>query len=163
MSNDKRLKAFSVMGALFTLLAVAILAAACGGGSNTGQSGVTINYKVVGAEDGDVGPDGKKHDTFKTLDSTTIQLGQAVTLNFTNTDKMPHSYTLPELGINVTVPGAKNGKDGSASYTFTADRAGTFRWFCALPCDDDNNGWAMTASQKGTSQDNFMAGYITVR
>ena len=163
-----------IPGAAILALAL-ITAAACGGSSSASlpgdtlgapaaQSDVTINYKVVGSEDGDVGPDGNKHDTFKTLDPTTLKVGQVVTLNFTNTDGMPHSYTLPDLGINVTVPGTMNGMTGSATYTFTASKAGTFRWFCAIPCDSDQSGWAMTMTPgSGMGQDGFMAGSLTVQ
>lgn len=166
MVSRKITKAIPIGGAVLSLLALFTLAA-CGSNGNAAspqdQGSATINYKVVGSDDGDVGPDGNKHDTFKTPDPTTIKLGQKVTLNFTNTDDMPHSYTLPELGINVMVPGAKDGKDATTSYTFTANKAGTFRWFCAIPCDNDNAGWAMKAGAKGTGQDSFMAGYITVQ
>ena len=171
MESRTFVKAISVIG--FSML-VLIALAACGGGSgsgnssgsssgSSGQSGPTINYQVLGSEDGDVSANGVKHDTFKTADSTTIQRGQRVTLKFTNTDTMPHSYTMPALGINVAEPGAMKNVAGAATYTFTADKTGTFRWFCAIPCDSDNQGWAMGMSQKGMGQDNFMAGYLIVQ
>ena len=171
MNAKQLLRGSSIPGLALSALAL-VLVAACGGSGNTANAttsgskdvgGVTINYKVVGSDDGDVGPDGKKHDTFKTSDPTAVQLGQRVTLKFTNTDEMPHSYTLLDLGINVNVPGAKDGKDGSATYSFTANKAGSFRWFCAIPCDEDNGGWAMKTTPKGNGQDNFMAGYLTVK
>ena len=151
-------------GAVLSVLALFTLAAcgSSGGAASPDESTATVSYTVTGPDDGDVGPDGQKHDTFKTTDSTNFKLGQRVTLKFTNTDDMPHSYTLPELGINVMIPGAMDGKDGVATYTFTASKAGTFRWFCAIPCDTDNNGWAMKSSSKGADQDNFMAGYLHV-
>ena len=175
MDGKLAFKAF--LGGTIGLVALFGLVA-CGGsggssslpGDNLGNppavsSGVTINYKVTGADDGDVGPDGKKHDTFKTLDPTSIKVGQSVTLNFSNTDDMPHSFTLPDLGINVTIPGAMNGMMGTASYTFTADKAGNYRWFCAVPCDTDNAGWAMTMTPGTMSmgQNGFMAGFLTVQ
>ena len=162
MNAKRLLRALPVAGAILSLLGLVALTA-CGSQGSANSSGVTINYKVVGSDDGNPGPDGVKHDTFNTSDSTTIKAGQTVTLTFDNTDDMPHSYTLPELGINVMVPGAKDGADGKATYTFTANKIGTFRWFCAIPCDGDNNGWAMTASSKGSGQDGFMAGYLTVQ
>ena len=48
------------------------------------------------------------------------------------------------------------------SYTFTPTKVGSFRWFCALPCDTDNAGWDMTSDGNGNGQNNFMAGYISV-
>ncbi len=165
MNGVKLARAIPIGGAILSMLALVALTGCGTSGSAASSSAgtATINYKVVGADDGDVGPDGAKHDTFKTADSTTIALGQKVVLNFDNTDDMPHSFTLPELGINVMIPGAKDGKDGQVSYTFTATKAGTYRWFCAIPCDTDNDGWAMKTSAAGNGQDNFMAGYLTVK
>lgn len=165
MDTKTLMRAIPVAGAALSLMAL-FTVTGCGNSTSAAssdQGATVINYTVVGPDDGDVGPDGAKHDTFKTTDSTSVQLGQRITLKFTNTDDAQHSFTLPDLGINVMIPGAKDGKDGTTSYTFTASKAGTFRWFCAIPCDSDNNGWAMTAGKTGTDQDNFMAGYITVK
>ena len=124
---------------------------------------VTLNYKVTAPEDGLVGSDGNKHDTFYFLNEQPVHVGQLVTISITNYDDMPHSFTSPELGINLQIPGAPSDSQPSiTTYTFTPSKAGTFRWFCAIPCDSDTNGWAMKTSAKGPDQDNFMAGYITV-
>ena len=159
-------KLFTVGAAASAVGALALLSA-CGGSANAKEAAPpatqVINYTAVAADDGVAGPDGATHDTFTTADSTTIKLGTRVTLNFTNKDDAQHSFTLPELGINVVLPAAKDDNTpGVTSYTFTATKAGTYRWFCAIPCDSDNNGWAMTASAKGSDQDSFMAGYLTV-
>lgn len=37
-----------------------------------------------------------------------------------------------------------------------------FRWYCAIPCDGDSQGWAMTPSAMGFGREGFMAGTITV-
>ena len=151
---------------------------ACGSSQATGNAAAgtkqaaapaaaTINYEVVGHEDEDAqkGADGLTHDTFFTKDSTTISLGSQVTLKFSNVDEMPHSFTLPELGINVMIPAGSESKPGTAQYTFTATKAGNFRWFCALPCDDSAGGYAMKADPagKGSAVDGLMAGYLTVK
>jgi hypothetical protein len=45
-----------------------------------------------------------------------------------------------------------------------ADHTGQLRWYCPVPCDGDNQLWAMTSDRtgKGLDQDGFMAGYINV-
>lgn len=149
--------------------AMAVLSA-CGGGAQAGSPPAaapeqSITYTVVGPDDDGAKADtaGTKHDTFSTPDSTAIKVGTKVTLHFINKDDAQHSFTLPDLGINVVLPAAKDDNTpGTIDYSFTASKAGNFRWFCAIPCDGDNNGWAMTASTKGPGQDSFMAGYLTV-
>lgn len=157
--------AIPIAGVLFALMG-------CGSGqqSGTGTTSAntqTINYEVVGGHDEEAakGADGLLHDTFFTKDSTTIKVGTRVTLNFVNKDEMPHSFTLTELGINVVVPAGTDEKPAKATYSFTATKAGDFRWFCALPCDEAQGGYAMKAdpSGKGTGIDGLMAGYLNVR
>jgi hypothetical protein len=137
-----------------------------------------ITYQVVGAEDGVLGPDGRRHDTFKATSSAAVVAGQPVTIEIENRDGMPHSFTIPELGIDRLVPAAANGNPGKVTFTFTPTSSGTYRWFCALPCDQDNGGWAMGTDGTmgggmmggGTAGggmmqpgvDGFMAGYISV-
>lgn len=130
-----------------------------------------ISFEVVGPDQGAVGPDGRHHDTFRATSPTTVAGGQAVTVEITNRDDMPHSFTLPELSIDRLVPAATESAPGTVTFTFTPAKAGTYRWFCAIPCDTDNNGWAMGAygamgmGGKGMMEpgvDGFMAGYITV-
>jgi heme/copper-type cytochrome/quinol oxidase subunit 2 len=122
-----------------------------------------ISVKVVGSEEGRLGPDGKKHDTFIPSDLT-VQAGAPVAITFTNSDDMPHSFSAPDLGINQIIPAAKDGKPGQVTLTFTPTKRGKFRWFCAMPCDTDAGGWAMTPDRggHGPDQDGFMAGYVTV-
>ena len=123
-----------------------------------------IHYKVVGADDGVKGPDGKLHDTFRALDATTVKLGDTVTIEVANYDDAAHGMSFPELGINKMIPPGKDGQPSITRFTFTAAKAGTFRWFCPIPCDGDADMWAMTpdAAGRGLDQDQYMAGYITV-
>lgn len=137
-----------------------------------------ITFMVVGASDGASGPDGRRHDTFRATSSTTVVAGRPVTIEIANSDEMPHSFTIRQLGIDRLVPAAANGNPGMVTFTFTPTTSGTYRWFCALPCDQDNGGWAMGpyASMNGGMMrggtmgggmvepgvDGFMAGYISV-
>ncbi len=88
----------------------------------------------------------------------TAKAGQQVIVTVYNLDTSPHSFTSPALGLNVIVPGAKSqGLEGSITFSFTANKAGTYHWKCILPCDNGGaNAWAMT-------HDGFMAGTITIQ
>jgi len=142
-------------------------------GARSGAQVVT--FTVVGAAQGAVGPDGRRHDTFRATSPTTVTAGHPVTVVIENHDDMPHSFTIPELGIDRLVPAAANGNTGNVTFSFTPSTAGTYRWFCVLPCDQDNNDWAMGPSAAGAVRmggmgtgmmepgvDGFMAGYLSV-
>jgi len=142
---------------------------ACGSGGqgstdNPGSaSAQLLSYQIVGPDDATVvGPDGAKHDVFAALGNTTVKVGVPVTITITSKDDVQHSMTSPELGLNIVVPAATDKADGTVSYTFTPTKTGSFRWFCAIPCDTDNAGWDMTSDGTGNGQKNFMAGVITV-
>lgn len=72
------------------------------------------------------------------------------------------AWSLPTFGITQMTPGSKEGQPAKATFTFTATKTGTFRWYCQIACDFDQNQWAMKDSSTGPSVDDFMAGYITV-
>ena len=145
---------------------------ACGSGGQAGTKSVDngsgapaqlLSFQAVGPDGATVtGPDGAKHDVFGALSTTTVKVGIPVTITITNKDDVQHSMTSPELGLNIIAPAKTDKGDGTVSYTFTPTKAGSFRWFCAIPCDSDNAGWDMTSDGTGNGQNNFMAGYITV-
>jgi len=170
------MKAFNLakgIGISAGLLVVALVAA-CGGStpvSNgyaitplTGNT-VTIHYKVVAPDSllAKVGPDGKKHDTFFTTDSTNVKAGDVVSIVVTNYDDMPHGMVFDTLGMTQLVKaGPGDGKSTITTFSFTATKAGVLRWYCPMPCDTDNGQWAMHADSMGSGQTGFMAGTITV-
>ena len=122
-----------------------------------------LSYQVVGpAEATMAGPDGAMHDVFSALSGTSVKVGIPVTITVTNKDDVIHSLTSPELGLNIVIPAATDKGDGTVTFTFTPTKTGSFRWFCAIPCDTDNAGWDMTSDGTGSGQNNFMAGFITV-
>ncbi len=139
---------------------------ACGSastGATQSQPAQLLAFQVVGpAEAAVLGPDGAKHDVFTAMGNTSVKVGVPVTITITNKDDVMHSMTSPDLGLNIIIPAATDKGDGTVSYTFTPSKVGSFRWFCALPCDTDNAGWDMTSDGKGNGQGNFMAGFITV-
>lgn len=119
--------------------------------------------------------DSKGHDTM--VPSTfAVKVGVPVEVTVINYDEGPHTITAPDLGLNAMIkPGTefttppKNAGatellnevvPGVTHFTFTAKKAGVFRWHCALPCDAGQNGWAMSSDRNGSGQQGFMAGYI---
>ena len=168
MSIKRIVKTVVVTGGI-GLMGLALAVTACGPNSTATTSKhksapapVTLHFRITGPDDGKAGPDGAKHDLFAALDNQPITVGQKVTLSIENTDDAAHSLTAPDLGLNIQIPGGQDGKSSFTTYTFTPKRSGTFRWYCAIPCDSDNNGWDMTSAGEGQDQTGFMAGTFTV-
>jgi hypothetical protein len=90
------------------------------------------------------GPEGEKHDAFTTTEFA-VRAGQPQELRIDNTDDVRHSITAPEAGVNIVV------MPGTHAYTLLVKHPGSFRWFCAFPCDE----WAM-------QHPGYMAGSISV-
>jgi hypothetical protein len=119
---------------------------------------------IVGHTLGQKGSDGLTHDTTYGANFS-VAKGSKVSVTVYNFDEGPHTITNKALGLNVTIPGAKNEEQGVPSktiFTFTAKKVGTFRWYCSLPCDKGQGYWAMATSKKGIGRDGYMAGYFTV-
>lgn len=113
-------------------------------------------YMTVVGSGVKLGSDGKTHDTFLP-GNITFQKDKPVVLEVANYDEGPHTFTVPDLGLNLQIPGHK--ADGVASvttFTFTPTKAGTFKWQCMDPCDAKASGWAM-------SQSGYMQGEVTVQ
>ncbi|HEY8761456.1 MAG TPA: hypothetical protein VIP52_11160 [Candidatus Dormibacteraeota bacterium] len=162
-------KLFKAIPIVLAVGVAGLAAVACGSGSQAGSSNPTsaqaqlLNFQIVGPDDAAiVGPDGAKHDVFAAVGATSVKVGSPVTITITNKDDVQHSMTSPDLGLNIVVPAATDKADGTVTYTFTPTKMGSFRWFCAIPCDTDNAGWDMTSDGTGSGQNNFMAGFITV-
>jgi plastocyanin len=107
------------------------------------------------------GPDGRYHDVF-IPSSFVLRAGEPVRLTVVNYDDMRHTITVPDLGLNIEIAAGTDIPTGVAPtttvYSFTPSKKGTFRWYCALPCDD----WAMASGLRGPGREGYMAGYITV-
>jgi plastocyanin len=132
----------------------------------------------INGKPGVPGADGKGHDTL--VPSTfAVKVGTPVIVTVVNYDEGAHSIVAPDLGLNVTIkPGTetKDAKDHEAAseeigegvqpvtttFTFTPTKTGVFRWFCALPCDAGQHGWAMQMGYSGPGKEGAMAGFIVV-
>ena len=72
-------------------------------------------------------------------------------------DKIAHTFTIPQLNINVPLPG--DGKESdSISFTFHTGKAGTYNFQCFDPCGTGSTGWEGPMATKG-----YMIGTLTVQ
>ena len=75
-----------------------------------------------------------------------MKAGTTVQVVVDNKDAMPHTFTVPSLGLNETISPMAVTK-----FTLTAKTAGTVTWYCAIPC----GGYVM-------SHPGYMKGSFTV-
>jgi len=152
---------------LGVLAVMAIALSACGGSSNnSGEAAAATagsdsqaapaseNVKLViksDEEKGKKGSDGEWHDAFLPADFS-VKAGATVHVTVYNYDDMPHTFTSPGLDTNAKIPSGTEEKASKTTFTFTApDKAGSYEWLCAVPCDP----WSM-------SHYGFMKGHVTV-
>ena len=125
-------------------------AATSGAAASAGPESVKLTIKSD-EEKGKKGSDGNWHDAYLPADFS-VEAGATVQVVVYNYDDMPHSFTATGLGLNEEVAAGSEDKPSKTTFTFTApQKAGSYEWFCALPCDP----WAMT-------HDGFMKGHVTV-
>lgn len=162
-----------LIGLALAAPAVVLGLSACGSSSSstapvTASGPQTYSLEVLNSKlatkSGITTADGIGHDTF-IPSHMTVKAGEPVTMTVYSYDEHPHSYTISKLNINEKIKAHVSDTQPSVTtFTVTFPKAGTYRWFCALPCDMDQGGWAMTADRNGhgTAQDGFMAGYVSV-
>ena len=75
-------------------------------------------------------------------------------------DKIAHTFTIPQLNLNVPLPGdTTTGKDyGVVTFTFRTGAAGTYYFQCFDPCGTGTNGWEGPMTTRG-----YMRGTLTVQ
>jgi len=75
-------------------------------------------------------------------------------------DKIAHTFTIPQLHINVPLPGdTTTGKPyGVVTFTFRTGAAGSYYFQCFDPCGTGANGWEGAMVTKG-----YMHGTLTVQ
>jgi len=112
---------------------------------------------------GILGPDGRGHDSF-VPSHLRVSAGQPVTFKVYNYDEGPHTFTIDELHVTQMITAHVSDTQPSVTtFTVTFPTAKTYRFYCSLPCDAGQGGWAMTADRTGhgRSQDGFMAGFVS--
>jgi hypothetical protein len=163
-------RAFVVAALLIVIVAAVLLGMVIGYDLKGGSKPVSniikpadITLVVEGHLGGSLGPDNQTHDTFIPCNFT-IYAGQPVSLTIINYDEGPHSFTSPTLNVDFQIPGHEAANVPSVShFQFTQTTAGTYRWWCATPCDAGQGGWAMTTGSDGQpGQIGYMGGFVTV-
>lgn len=173
----KRLVALLIaIGALAGLTLFASVAFASTSKQPSAQAAQQLTIYVFRGKEAIGGaPDAKGHDTMVPA-TFAVKVGVPVKVTVINYDEGTHTITAPSLGLNQLIkPGTEftkapkgagatellnSVKPGITHFTLTVEKAGVYRWHCAVPCDAGAAGWAMTPSQSGPSRDGFMAGYI---
>jgi hypothetical protein len=75
-------------------------------------------------------------------------------------DKVGHTFTVPQLGLNVPIPGdVPSGQQAiTVTFSFRTGAAGTYMFQCFVPCGDGPTGWDGPMATMG-----YMMGKITVK
>ena len=75
-------------------------------------------------------------------------------------DKIAHTFTMPQLNINVPLPGdTTTGKPyGLVTFTFRTGAPGIYYFRCMDPCGTGSSGWQGPMLTKG-----YMLGFLTVQ
>lgn len=72
-------------------------------------------------------------------------------------DKIAHTFTIPQLHLNIPLPGDGNVSD-SITFTFYTGQAGMYMFQCFDPCGTGASGWEGPMITKG-----YMMGMLTVQ
>ena len=68
-----------------------------------------------------------------------------------------HTFSIPDLGINVPLAKAPEGGVATIVFTFKVDKAGTYTWRCFTPCGGDPKGMGGSMAT-----DAWMRGHLIV-
>lgn len=67
-------------------------------------------------------------------------------------ENIAHTFSIPELGINVPLSKAPDGGFSTTVFTFKVDKAGSYTWRCFTPCGGDPKGMGGSMATKGWMQ-----------
>lgn len=71
-------------------------------------------------------------------------------------ENIAHTFSIPELGINVPLTKAPEGGVSTTVFTFTVDKSGTYTWRCFTPCGGDPKGMGGSMATKDWMQGNVV-------
>ncbi len=111
------------------------------------QVKLEINAPPLG---GVKGSDGLIHDAF-VPGTFTMKVGTTYDVTIYNYDTQSHSWMAPDFNVSAVAPAGSATSPTITHFTIKPTKAGTFQWFCPLPCDK----WAM-------AHNGYMRGYVTV-
>jgi hypothetical protein len=114
-------------------------------------SAVAVKLEINAPPLGGVkGPDGVVYDAFVPA-AFTMKVGVTYDVTIYNYDTQSHSWMAPDLNVDAIAPAGSASSPSVTHFVIKPTKAGTFQWFCALPCDK----WAM-------AHNGYMRGYVTV-
>jgi hypothetical protein len=93
---------------------------------------------------------------YNAVQGGTMTVDGKATTTVPNAD-IAHTFSIPELGINVPLAKAPEGKFSTTVFTFTVDKTGTYTWHCYTPCGGDPKGMGGSMATEG-----WMTGNVTV-
>ena len=135
---------FAVLLSMASLLAVAFkvdnstehTATAAAATAATAPSVENVKLVIKSDEEhGKKGSDGAWHDAYLPADFS-VKAGATVKVTVSNYDDMPHTFTSPGLGTNTEIAAGDENKPSKTTFTIHApQKAGSYEWYCALPCD----------------------------
>lgn len=104
-------------------------------------------------------PDSSPYKNVQGVEGNTVT-ADGVTYSSLDASNVAHTFTIPELHLNVPmIATAPQGADYSTViFTFRTGAAGTYTWHCFAPCGTDPDGWGGPMNSKG-----FMLGTLTVQ
>lgn len=87
----------------------------------------------------------------------TMTLEGAATTTVSN-ENIAHTFSIPELGINVPLSKAPDGGFSTTVFTFKVakDKAGSYTWRCFTPCGGDPKGMGGSMATKNWMQGNVV-------
>jgi hypothetical protein len=115
---------------------------------------ITIHNYDIGSADLD------KTSPFSTVKGTVGGVAYADGTSYSSLDAIAHTFTIPQLNLNVPLPSeAAPGADFvTVSFTIHTGAAGTYTWQCYAPCGTDPNGWGGPMATMG-----YMRGTLTIQ
>lgn len=77
-----------------------------------------------------------------------------------DSEKVAHTFSIPQLNLNVPIPGdaPKGATYASVTFTFHTGKVGTYTFQCFDPCGTGSSGWMGPMMMKG-----YMVGTLTVQ
>jgi FtsP/CotA-like multicopper oxidase with cupredoxin domain len=67
-----------------------------------------------------------------------------------------HTFSIPELGVNVPLTKAPEGKTTTTVFTFKVTKSGTYTWHCFTPCGGEPGGMGGSMATNGWMQGNLV-------
>ncbi len=121
----------------------------------TVTKGVPVTLTITNHDDG-TAPLPSALTTYDNVTGGTETIDGKPVTSVPNAD-VAHTWTVPQLGLNVVIPAAPTGGTNTVTFTFTPTKSGSFTWKCFAPCGTGSDGMAGPMTTAG-----WMTGTLTV-